>query len=1072
MTSNSNALYSNEIFRQYLLTMSTNIVWKDTYTANASESDDVTDAYRAEIFVVANRGLLNFSVVKSFPRSVLMNSGISPGSIEACASDKNLIPIAMRDAVVQEYANALTSKNPVTGYYAYYNKVTGKYEEIYTEKNNYYRMLMGLPDVNDTDYVYNSDPRWDTNTPVHLLPYVDRIELEKYGVLQKLIAENPSKKYLKHIGKMSVDYFTARIANRFDMLYHNSTDSSTLDSDFESVYIKCKNMVNAVYYNHGMRNTNNLYDKFLAMTILFMTIQNMQRYYLEADIDRDFYDAESIKLVYDSYGVPFFSEISMNYHRKIAKRINKLISYKGTAQVFLDLFEIFDLGTMSMYSYYLTKRRKIGEDGKPTFIIQQDEHGEDMYDEDGYPIMDPSNYTVQFSKVRLGDDPALAISDNSNDVDYNELIATDPYWIDSSDLHKKINDTQFNYLETKYIGVQTIFDLIKITYENAYVFRMITDNKDITDAMTFRWSDLSITCTVFDLFMYLATLYCKLFSYEGLLNTKLPAIMDTIGYDFNNTIKHIDMMSLSIPEKERLYELIHSITLSDISSLDKTYTAITEIQNIIVKGYSEAKTVEEFNTYRNLYYSLLVSKEITEVYQDPTTGQVFQSFSDVLAYYSPDLMQRFLLLPESEIQSEMTLTIHQLEKIMSTLRYLPFSAGVSSSSMIDSLFRILRFFKSAKAELIGYNVSYRIIERGFNFIKFLDRVMYYSEQFSDSTMHQYVDDISLAKDIIKDLSEVLSIKDAQMGSFDITYTKDYIRTLTDMLKLIIMRSNIDSEKIILDDMLVSFRETFRGKSFFKVHDKIISSHYDILGYKTDRGFDTFVLLDESRIKSLLTHIGDNYTLTDRLKHIEDLVSFENYRESSMLICDFIVSFMDSQLARDFTIFPKDILVTKSIRILLDKSLHLIHDAVKKERSISQLPPNDAIVFEDMIADAKDSILTTDYCQVIDTLKSVSSITDYSGIEVSKIGQELILILKDLLTDSTIQVSSPISKYLQEDRLSCMQYYVEGYHASEMTMNDGLVQCRSCEVRRDYNCIKDKLMVLNQSLTNQSRTVVQ
>lgn len=973
MTSNSNALYSNEIFRQYLLTMSTDIVWKDTYTANANESDDVIDAYRAEIFVVANRGLLNFSVVKSFPRSVLMNSGISPGSIEACASDKNLIPIAMRDAVVQEYANALTSKNPVTGYYAYYNKVTGKYEEIYTEKNNYYRMLMGLPDVNDTDYVYNSDPRWDTNTPVHLLPYVDRIELEKYGVLQKLIAENPSKKYLKHIGKMSVDYFTARIANRFDMLYHNSTDSSTLDSDFESVYIKCKNMVNAVYYNHGMRNTNNLYDKFLAMTILFMTIQNMQRYYLEADIDRDFYDAESIKLVYDSYGVPFFSEISMNYHRKIAKRINKLISYKGTAQVFLDLFEIFDLGTMDMYSYYLTKRRKIGEDGKPTFIIQKDEHGEDMYDEDGHPIMDPSNYTVQFSKVRLGDDPALAISDNSNDVDYNELIATDPYWIDSSDLHKKINDTQFNYLETKYIGVQTIFDLIKITYENAYVFRMITDNKDITDAMTFRWSDLSITCTVFDLFMYLATLYCKLFSYEGLLNTKLPAIMDTIGYDFNNTIKHIDTMSsLTETDKDRLYELILNISLTDVASLDKTYTAIMEIQDIIIKGYTLASTVEEFNSYRKLYYTLLISKEITEVYRDPTTGQTFQSFSDVLAYYSPDLMQRFLLLPDSEIQSEMTLTIHQLERIMSTLKYLPFSAGVSSSSMIDSLFRILRFFKSAKAELIGYNVSYRIIERGFNFIKFLDKVIQYSEKFSGETLYSQEDLILLAKDLIKDISEVISFTDREIHHFNVSYVKDYIRTLSDVLKLSIDYMSLSSEQIVFEDMLKSFSEAFQSTEYLKIGDKMKLEKYRICGYKTDNGYDTFVMIDEYLENLFIGRIQDDSTkLNDRIFRVEDAANFTSLRDSINWMCDFIYKFTESQFAREYMTMPKDVLIMKSIKIFLDHNILEFKDIVRSGYSITNILTIERLVSDDFVSYNRNLVrLNHDYAQYVDKLMAL------------------------------------------------------------------------------------------------------
>lgn len=63
----ANVTYSNEVFKQYVLKLSTNLVWKNQALANASESSDVYDRYRSEIFLLANQGRLVFSVVRSFP---------------------------------------------------------------------------------------------------------------------------------------------------------------------------------------------------------------------------------------------------------------------------------------------------------------------------------------------------------------------------------------------------------------------------------------------------------------------------------------------------------------------------------------------------------------------------------------------------------------------------------------------------------------------------------------------------------------------------------------------------------------------------------------------------------------------------------------------------------------------------------------------------------------------------------------------------------------------------------------------------------------------------------------------
>ena len=193
-----------------------------------------------------------------------------------------------------------------------------------------------------------------------------------------------------------IDIYKARVANRFDILWRNTIDSSTLEEDFDAVYTSCCNLVNSVYYADAFRKTNSLYENFLAMSILFMTIQTMQYHYLSVDVIRDFYDTESIKYVYDSYSVPFYNEIPLEYHRKIVKNINKLIGYKGSSQVFFDLFDIFDTN-MNIYTYYLTKVHRFDENGNPTFIVEKDEDGNEILDKDDNPVLSPNNYAIAFS---------------------------------------------------------------------------------------------------------------------------------------------------------------------------------------------------------------------------------------------------------------------------------------------------------------------------------------------------------------------------------------------------------------------------------------------------------------------------------------------------------------------------------------------------------------------------------------------------------------------------------------------------------------------------------------------------
>ena len=839
--------YTAETFKTNLLTITRGIVWKNT--TSAKEKETVENVYLADLFIAANRGILTFDVIRQFPQEILEACGITGDDVYIYSSDKTKIPEENRDLIVSTYQEALKSVNPYTGHLGYpltsyenqmiLNPDTNQYEmrrvkvtnyvTFFDDQNNYYRMLNGLPDVEDTDFIYNTDEHWDTKTPIHLMNIIDRVEMESAGVLQKYIDANPDKPYLKYLGKKQINIYEARVAERFAILWLNGSSTNKLVADFLDIYEGAKNQVNAVYYTDAYRKTNDLYENFLAMCVLFMSIQTMAHRYLGVDVTRDFYDTDSIKYVYDSYSVPFYNEIPLEYHRRIIKAINRLIGYKGSDKVFYDLFGIFDMGSMEIYSYYLTKSHRFGENGNPILTPKTDEEGNPIVDSEGNTVIDPSAYSVQFARAGVYEDPALAVANPENFVDKSELSDLDPYWVEDPNLIKKLEDESFNFTESKYIGVQTILDLLKIAYENAWLFKMITDNKEITDALTFVWPEENLVVSIYDCIIYTACIYCKLYHMEGYISSALPSIGAVLGYDFKEDLAAVQEYLVNNDWTQRLdlylnandaaakkhddSELVAKLLdmdITDMASLSRVFDNMYEIEAFLRNRYMDAKDLEEYFVYKRLYDTLMTSKHVQEglmKYRDPTaiyylntnSEQLYQTYADrapvildeddataesfftLLSDTCPQLANRLAVLTDVELESELQIIVDKIQELIDTVQYLPFSVGLDTSNMLDSLLKILRFFKSAKAELAGYNIIFAITARGLNYMKFFDRIKQWNFSTKGEENHyftDYVKNFHYHEKMVGDETSIVKV-DRLRERFILTMRRDYIQHLQD-----------------------------------------------------------------------------------------------------------------------------------------------------------------------------------------------------------------------------------------------------------------------------------------------------
>ena len=724
---NASANLSASTFFSELMRISTDIVWKNQMLANRYEDQD--NYTNSEIFMSAYRDILTFDSVYQFDYDVLLSAGLSTEQALAGMDFKESIPLAYRDLCVDKYIDYILNKNSNTGRYT-----------DYIEKNNYYRMLHGLPDNDDTEYFYNTVyDDISKEIPIHEMNISDRYILENREYISALISQNPDKKYLKHLTSKCIDPYIARNAERYSILWMNGSDFSNLIMDFKTVYEDCRMNVIKVYYTEAFKRGSEHYDGFLAMCILFMTVQLMHYKYLDSDLTRDFYDLDSIKYIYNSYSVPFYSDIPLSYHTKIVKNLNKLLSYKGSSRVFVDLFELFNYGTIDIYNYYLIKLHKFGGDNKPLFIKNED----DSYN---YSSM----YDIKFAKAKLYENIQGQISNPVNHINYNDIIDIDPYWISDSSLLDKLYATNFNYLESKYIGLQVVYDLTKIIYESSFFFKALLDNRTEIANINIYIPTISSSIKLFNVLIYICALICKKYGYEGNISTKLPIVSKILGFNFKEDLSTI---RTSIIENEytkddnELLLLLINMDINSIHSINSTLDNIDNLQKLFITRKIDAKNKEEYFAYYNLEKTLMTSDFVEDVYKK-SNGDTATSFSDLLSDIEYLLYARLNSI-DLDIADELDGLFALLTRTFSTLDYFNYSDINAVHVMVTQIFKLLHFFKSAKSELIGYNIVYTISSRVMNMIKFMDNINYRSISV----------DINEIKDLFEDdvyMSEFIS----------------------------------------------------------------------------------------------------------------------------------------------------------------------------------------------------------------------------------------------------------------------------------------------------------------------------
>ena len=618
-----------------------------------------------------------------------------------------------------------------------------KFLDNYQEKNNYYRMLNGLPDLNvegiylDTDDVAKlNNEFFDSSKMIHEMTDDEINLLKATGVLDDVMEKHPSAEYLKHVGAAKIDPYTARHKPPFSILYMPTCESMEVYRKFyERIEIN-RSFILRTIYSEAYRFNSDYYDNFIMMMIIIQAFDDMIIMSPEYLVTRDLFDLRTIQFFFEASGVKYYKEIPLKYQKRLVKNLNRLIKYSSCEKNFVDISSLFGFDNIEIFKYYLLRQPIKDENGNYKHDTKIDpETGLDVDDTE-------ANYELKFVRVPIDGLIDEYIRDDLYHVSYDSVTDKDPYWTgvyDKQYVKQEILDHEFNLRITKYMSVDTLYSLSDMSFDIVYFINMILyggkDMSSITVPLPELVSNMEFELT--DLFI---TLYALSYIYNG--------VEDTIIYDPVNVL---DIKGFNFAtDWDKLSNYIHDkgYTAEDLG-IDKftipengflSYTQLMEVylnnKNIYEHLVNEMKNAESkdiYDIYRYLYDSLMVTKLNYKYFKRAGNGKLPNTYTDYIKNRSNFLYNTLMdcktISKEGDRQTEISRIINIIvDNIYIYLdsdefRYI-FNGipTVSLDYVKQYMFLMLDFFKSYKVDLINTNDIFFFDDSFENKLFMLDRV--------------------------------------------------------------------------------------------------------------------------------------------------------------------------------------------------------------------------------------------------------------------------------------------------------------------------------------------------------------
>lgn len=573
--------------------------------------------------------------------------------------------------------------------------------------------------------------------------------------------------YVNHLGVKKVPPIKSRMADAFQLLYVPDIDYSDIKQKFEEVYEKNRIYVLRCIYSNAFKLDNQYYDKFITILIKVITMVDMVSEVFNYLIRTDVFDSRTIRFLFESYGVDYYSEIPTRYQIAMIKNMNTLLKYKSTNRNIIDICSLFGCPNLEVFKYYIMKERTSN-------TLEFNEDGTEAYE---------NNYTLKFIKVPLQEDLDRYTQAVENKIPYDEITSQDPFWyaVDAKDSDvlsyddtqrfiaqkkREILSKEFSYVRTKYLSIDTSYEVAEMAQQICYFYNMLYDKWHEDIDFTVEIPKLSET--PIDIGIVFCFLTAMGFIYNGVEDDIITADFEKnmFVYGFNLDSNELVDMEPGVAWEDRTINNLWCILKRDFDidiSVDGSgHTALTELlngeefyfddlysfspidsldkfikileNNLDVAKYVEGILIEErekkrYDLYFAIYKSLMLREFSTEYYE--VNGQVPRTYTDFLMTKAPDL---YTVLTEAKsitndekrkiyISDVMDNVLYALEEKFpqSEFGYIYNVVPTRNQSFLTQcIIKVVNFFKSYKTQMIGFSAVYKLDDKLDNYIKILE----------------------------------------------------------------------------------------------------------------------------------------------------------------------------------------------------------------------------------------------------------------------------------------------------------------------------------------------------------------
>lgn len=455
------------------------------------------------------------------------------------------------------------------------------------EYNIYYRQLNGLPPYNDMavqpnvimhDLLPNEYP--DTSITKKLYDLTDdEVEAIKLnGKYDELFNKYTSIDYLKYMGKNRIDVMEARSADNFDILRIGSyNEDYHYDIFIENFHIAKEYILNQ-FYHPELFYSHEYYGSFISYMIVCQTMCQSIAHSDSILLNNLYTDEDTIRLKLESYGLNMFDSIPLIYRKNIAKNIENLIRNKGIDSIYGLVLDLFNVDDVEIYKYFY---RKLKRNGITELSMSQ------------VPVV-TENFINEIIK-------------DINKVKYDEITQNDIYWasygmplsykdpntgeiiaVNDPDEYIKniILNTPFNYMNSKYISINSIFNLSKLNFNASYLmhylFELSYKNQDIMMSV----DDIEDKQSLFMVMIFLFALQAKRLKYDGNIQHDAVSVAYVLKYNLEQTVikngKEISIFELYKQYADTYYKYM----IENVESDGTVDPNIYNIEELIENEYS------------------------------------------------------------------------------------------------------------------------------------------------------------------------------------------------------------------------------------------------------------------------------------------------------------------------------------------------------------------------------------------------------------------------------------------------------------------------------------------------------